>query len=114
MGSYTLGLKKDKKEMHVMVEGHLTPGQAENFIKEYQKHTSSIDATEFALILDVKSMEVVTKEMTPALENCFKLYKSSGFKDVVFQLSEKNSTIIKMQLTRLLRGVGLKAKFEII
>lgn len=104
-GTYTMNLNSTKKEMNITIVGNFSPEQAEKFIGDYNIKVNSISASEYILRLDCTSLNVVTPDLVPALESCYKLYKSSGFNKVVFEISKK--PIVKMQLNRIARQVGL-------
>ena len=104
-GSYTMKVDSAKKEMHIAIIGNFTPEQAQQFINDYNRNVASITASDFHLVLDCTDLNVVTKELIPALQDCYKLYKSSGFNKVIFRIG--NSPIVKMQLNRIAGEVGL-------
>lgn len=104
-GSYAINLDKAKKEIGLKINGSFTPDKVDQFIKDYNSNVNSINASEYILKLDVKDLELVSPEMVPLLEDCYALYRDSKFKKVVFEIS--NNIIVKMQLSRLARKVGL-------
>lgn len=104
-GSYKISVNNIKKELEMQIVGNFTPEQADRFIKDYNRNVSSINCSDFILRLDCKDLSVVTPELVPALEDCYNLYKQSGFKKVVFEVN--NSVVVKMQLSRITRKVGL-------
>ena len=108
MGSYKMEVNKVKQEVNIAIIGSFTPEQAELFMKEYNRHINTIKATDFTLLIDCTDLTVVTPDLVPALEACYTLYESSKFNKVIFEI--KNNTIIKMQLNRIARKVGLKAE----
>ncbi|PLR76208.1 hypothetical protein CU633_16890 [Bacillus sp. V3-13] len=105
-GKYSMKVNQGAQTMELMVGGTFTPADVDSFIKDYQRNVASIDAKSFSLELDCTTMNLVTPEMVPLLESCYKLYKESGFKQVIFKI--KQSTILKMQLSRLARNTGLQ------
>ena len=110
-GSYTMSVNRAKKEMNIKIIGNFTPEQAQKFITEYNNNVKTIDASEYVLRLDCLELGVVTQDLIPALKDCYLLYKSSGFKTVVFEVV---SSIVKMQLNRIAREVQLtNAEFEV-
>lgn len=110
-GTYTMKVNVEKKTIEMTVSGTFTPEKAQQFIDDYQKKVSSINANEFVLEFDCRDLNVVTQQMIPTLESCLELYKSSGFKKVEVGISK--SAIISMQLNRLAKNVGLD-NFEVI
>ncbi|PLS19286.1 hypothetical protein CVD28_02415 [Bacillus sp. M6-12] len=105
VGTYTMNVNRVGKTIDMTVSGTFTPEKAQAFIKDYQAKVGSIKADEFVLKFDCRDLEIVTQEMIPNLENCFKMYMASGFKKVEVGIQKK--PIIKMQLSRLARNVGL-------
>jgi len=110
-GTYTMKVNVAKKTIDMTVSGTFTPEKAQQFIDDYQKKVSSINASEFVLEFDCRDLDVVTQQMIPTLESCLELYKSSGFKKVEVGISK--SAIISMQLNRLAKKVGLD-NFEVV
>lgn len=104
-GSYSMNVNRGNKEMNIEIVGNFTPEQAQQFINDYNSNVNSINASEFNLVLDCKELNIVTQELIPALQECYKLYKSSGFHKVIFEIG--NAPIVKMQLNRIAREVGL-------
>lgn len=104
-GSYTMNINQAKKELQIVIVGNFTPEQAQQFVADYNKKVNSIPASEFTLRLDCTDLGVVTPELIPSLEYCYDMYKQSGFKKIIFEIA--NSTIVKMQLNRIARKVGL-------
>ncbi len=107
-GDYSMSVDSIKKEMKIKVVGNFTPQQAEQFINDYNKHIASINAALYVLRLDCTDINVVTPELIPALEACYQLYKISGFKEIICEV--RNAAVIKMQLYRISRKVGLEVK----
>lgn len=104
-GTYSMNVRIATKTIDMMVAGRFSQEKAEAFIKDYQSKVGGIKADEYTLKFDCRDLEIVTPEMIPSLENCFQMYKSSGFKKV--EVGIKKSPIIKMQINRLGRGVGM-------
>ncbi|MBP1915118.1 hypothetical protein [Lederbergia galactosidilytica] len=100
-----MNLNLEKKEMNIEIVGNFTPEQAQQFIQDYNNNVNSIHASDFNLVLDCRDLNVVTKELIPALQDCYKLYQSTGFNKVIFEIG--TSSIVKMQLNRIAREVGL-------
>lgn len=108
-GHYTMGINSVKKEMNITIVGNFTTEQAQQFVKDYNSKVASIKASEYILRLDCKDLNVVTPDLVESLEACYALYKTSGFKEVIFEISK--TAILKMQLARIARKVNLDAKF---
>lgn len=105
-GSYNINVNQAKKSFDMVITGNFTPELTQKFVNEYQTKVSSIQPGDFILKLDCTDLKLVTPEMIPDLEACYKMYESSGFHKVVFEI--KNSAILKMQLNRIAKSSGLK------
>ncbi|MNV61571.1 hypothetical protein D3C71_1540830 [compost metagenome] len=57
-------------------------------------------------MLDCTGLNVSSPDVLPMLEQCFILYKDSGFKKVIFTI--KSNPILKMQLARVARSTKLE------
>jgi len=108
-GHYTMGINLAKKEMNITIIGNFSNEQAQQFISDYNAKVKTINASEYILRIDCKDLNVVTPDLVESLEACYALYKSSNFKQVIFEISK--AAIIKMQLSRIARKVGLNAEF---
>lgn len=108
-GKYTMGINPAKKEMNITIIGNFSNEQALQFISDYNSKVKSINAADYTLCLDCTDLNVVTPDLVDSLEACYALYKSSNFKHVVFEISK--TAILKMQLSRIARKVGLNAEF---
>lgn len=104
-GSFSININPTAKVVDMIIVGTFTPQQVEEFVKDYQQKISNIDAKLFDLKVDCTDMDVITQDMIPKLENSFRMYKSTGFKKVIFTI--KKNPIIKMQLNRVARNTGL-------
>lgn len=94
-----------KKVVDISVTGKMTMEDSAAFVAEYNSKTSVIKAAEFELNVDCTDMQVLTADMYEDLTAVMKLYKSTGFKQVKFQI--KSNQILKMQLSRIARNAGL-------
>lgn len=103
-GSYNITLNTTEKKVFLFVSGKAAPEAVQGFFTEYQQTISKIQPAEYELVVDCKEMQVETPEMQEKLSAAFELYKETGFKQVTFEVS---SAIIKMQLNRIARKVGL-------
>lgn len=102
---YTINVNSASKVIDISVRGSFTPEQAKAFHTDYQTKVGSITAKDFTLKVDCTDMNVITQDMVPKLEISFKMYKDSGFKEVQFLIFK--SVIVKMQLSRVARSIGL-------
>jgi len=109
-GSFTMEINQAEKTIDMTVSGTFTPEKAQEFVKDYQQKLSSIKPEEFVLQFDCRDLDVVSQEMVPNLEACLDMYRDSGFKKVLVGIQKK--PIIKLQLNRLARQVGLTS-FEV-
>lgn len=108
--------KKDilGKKLNVKLRGQFNTQEGMEYISEYNKQVDSLLKKEdYSLNIDCSEMKVTASDTTDALEYCFKLYKSAGFKNITFiTKGNPTKTIMNMQFRRLGRNAGLN--FEII
>lgn len=93
------------KKLNICVGDQITLAEAEKFEKEFQSVVSSIDTGDFELHIDSTNMKVLTQDMAVKLSGAMKLYQQAGFKKIVIEITQ--NTVLKMQISRLLREVGL-------
>ena len=93
------------KKVEVTVGDQMTPAEAERFAKEFLATTTSIDASQFQLVIDGTNMKVLTPEMATKLEAAMGLYNQAGFSKVLTKL--QNNPVLKMQVSRIARKAGL-------
>lgn len=110
-GGYTIQLNQAAKTFDIAIRGSFTPEQAKAFHEDYQTKVGSIQANDYVLRVDSKDMNIITQDMLPKLEISFTMYKHSNFKAIEVEIM--SSAVIKMQLNRVARTVGL-ANFSII
>lgn len=103
---YSIETNEKTKMMEMMVSGTFTPQDYENFIKDYSVKTAAIDASQYTLNVDCRKMDLLTPGEVEKLQGSFEKYKETGFKKVVFIVSQAQS-IMKMQLNRIARKAGL-------
>jgi len=114
---FQLKLDKPKKTLFAEVSGTFGPADANDFLQEYTTILKTIKANEYELLFDCENLRVTGKDvqsgvdMTVLLRGCIEQYKKDGFKKVVFDC--KKNLIVKMQISRLSREVGLSI-FEAI
>jgi len=106
-----LRLDMKAKILYAMVQGFFKPADANEFVEEYTKNVKTINAKEYELHFDCKSMKVSSQEMVPMLTACFEMYKKDGFTKVVFYCGESAS--LKLQIRRVGNIVELP-NFEVL
>ncbi|ETT62709.1 hypothetical protein BSK66_18560 [Paenibacillus odorifer] len=111
MGNFNFATNAADQKLNVQVEGTMSPEDAERFINEYNQIISAFDPKQYEIILDCKTLNVSSKDTLPMLEQCYILYKQSGFKKVTFIIAK--SPVLKMQLSRVARATKLE-NYEII
>ncbi|MCL1630799.1 hypothetical protein M3N64_02430 [Sporolactobacillus sp. CPB3-1] len=95
---YSIEIQSQTKEVTIAVSGSFQEKDAQSFVNSYQSKVGSINAEEFDLIVDSKSLVVVSPKILPLLEECYKMYKASGFKSIKFIAG---SATVGMQLRRI-------------
>lgn len=93
------------KKVLIAVGDKMTLPEAERFSRELNHIVSSIDASNYTLDVDCTSMKVLTTDLTEKLTGAMKDYHEAGFNKIVFFV--QNDVILKMQLSRIARSVGL-------
>ena len=92
--------------MNIYISGSADPEAIQGFLKEYNSAVNNIQVSDFALIVDCQEMSVETQDKVKKLEEIFKMYQQTGFKDILFTVKASN-TILKMQLNRIIRMSGV-------
>ncbi|NGZ74337.1 hypothetical protein [Saccharibacillus alkalitolerans] len=103
---YSIQTNQAAKKVDMKVSGTFTPQDYQNFVRDYAKMASSIDAKTFTLEVDCRDMDLLGTDEVEKLKGSFTSYKETGFQKVVFIISPAQ-TIIKMQLGRVARESGL-------
>lgn len=75
-------------------------------MNEYKSAVNKIQVNDFSLIVDCKEMSVETQDKISKLEQVFKMYQQTGFKDISFTVKSSNG-VLKMQLNRIIRISGV-------
>ncbi len=105
MGNYKVSVTATA--VNVMCEGNFTPEDAQAFVKEFNKQVASITPAKYHLSLDASKLAVSPAEMQEILKGCLTLYKSLGFNQISLRIGD--NVILKMQLQRLAKEVGLSS-----
>ena len=114
---FELNLDNGKKTLFAEVSGSFGPADANDFVQKYTAILKTIKANEYELIFNCQDLNVSGKDtksgvdMANMLKACIEQYKKDGFKKVVYDC--KSNLIVKMQIARLSREVGLP-NFEVI
>jgi len=105
MGSFILKPDVSKKLLNIELEGSFSEEDGLRSISAYQDTVAKLTPAEYELHIDCKRLNVTAPEIVPLLEGCLAMFKKDGFKKVILTL--ENNAILKMQLSRLGRTVGL-------
>ncbi|MBY9078480.1 hypothetical protein KIH86_00810 [Paenibacillus sp. HN-1] len=106
MGTFNLKTDKASQTLQVSVGGTFTSEDAGRFINEYNSTVATFDPKQYEIVLDCTGLNVSSPDVLPMLEQCYVLYKNSGFKKVIFTI--KSNPILKMQLSRVARATKLE------
>ncbi|GAA0485588.1 hypothetical protein GCM10008986_08610 [Salinibacillus aidingensis] len=106
MKKYDIQVQHEKKTIDMVVRGSFSEQDVQNFMRDYQNAVSSIKAGEYTLEIDCTNLDILTQDMVPQMEASLNMYKESGFHTV--QLNIRNNAVLKLQLHRLARSIGLK------
>lgn len=105
MGSFILKTDAANKVLNIELEGSFSQEDGLRSISAYQDTIAPINTQEYNLNIDCKKLNVTAPEIVPLLEGCLAMFKKDGYKKIVLTL--ENNSILKMQLSRLGRSVGL-------
>ncbi|OWA37201.1 hypothetical protein B9G55_03795 [Saccharibacillus sp. O16] len=103
---YTIQSYAAAKKIDMRISGSFTPEDYQNFIRDYNKITSAIDASAYTLEVDCREMNLLRLHEIQKLKSAFVGYKETGFSKVIFIISA-SQTIMKMQLASAAREAGL-------
>lgn len=103
-GSYTITVDTKEKKVFLFVSGKAEPEAVQGFFNDYSQTVSNINPSGYELVVDCKEMQVETPDMLEKLGASFSLYNETGFKQITFEVS---SAVVKMQINRIARNVGL-------
>ncbi|MBU5591873.1 hypothetical protein KQI89_08850 [Clostridium sp. MSJ-4] len=102
------------KTLEIFTEGVFTQEDGEEYVKSYKTQVLKINPMEYTLKFDCSDLQLNRPEVLPLLQGCFEMYKMNNFKKILVTVgNSKNSNILKMQIGRLARTVGLN-NMEII
>ncbi len=106
---YKVEVNNAKKVLFITVGGFFQEEDGKNFLNDYNNAVKSITPSSFTLALESSELSTSKAEMIPILENCIKMYKSTGFKNIVS--TPPSSAIAAMQLKRLLSSLNVDIEF---
>ncbi|WP_033445632.1 hypothetical protein [Ornithinibacillus scapharcae] len=64
---------------------------AELFLQDYKMKIDPIAGQLYDLVVDCTDMDVLTPEMTKNLTGVMKVYKSTGFNTITYQINESSA-----------------------
>ncbi|BCG61062.1 hypothetical protein [Paenibacillus sp. URB8-2] len=105
MGSFKFETTPALRTLNVTVEGSFSQEDAARFVAAYNDSVSKFNPKEYEIVLDCTTMNVTAPGVIPMLEQCYLMYKESGFKNVVFTIAK--NPVLKMQLGRVARTTKL-------
>lgn len=100
----------NQNTLKISVCGFFNSSDAHSYIEEYNRCLKNINPSSINLTLDCTSLEIVHRDVLPLLEECFRMYKDSGFKCINMLLSS-NQDGLKDQLFNLSQKINLNLKF---
>lgn len=98
-----INIDKSRKIFHVTVEGLPTKESTQRVLENYNYNAQGINRGDYSLLIDCSKLRIFQQESITMLEQLFKLYMDSGFKNIVFVKSKKH--IQNMQLARVVKEV---------
>lgn len=105
VATYRIDKNLAGKKLNICVGDQMTMAETESFVKEFRSTISTIDTGKFELHIDGTNMKVLTQEMAERLSVAMGLYHQAGFEKIVIEITQ--STILKMQVSRIMRQAGL-------
>ncbi|HEX3043821.1 MAG TPA: hypothetical protein VHY08_03625 [Bacillota bacterium] len=111
MPKFAFNVIKNDKIFEIAVNGFFQEEDAKQFLEGYSTNVKSFNPKEYSLIVDASKMSIIKADLTSGLEQCFKLYMSTGFKKIIIITPE--DVIEKMQFERLSKDVNLNADLVI-
>lgn len=105
MGQFSFNNNVGQKIFNIKINGAMSVTDGMNFISQYKKNTGAITPSDYTLEFECEHLQVSTKDSAEKLEECFKMYKQSNFKKIVFKVG--SNSILKMQLNRIGKTIGL-------
>lgn len=109
---FTIEVNEATKTMEMMISGTFTAQDYEDFVTDYTAKTSSINTAQYYLVVDCKTMDLLTPGEVEKLRGSFIRYKESGFVKSIFIIMPSQS-IMQMQLERIARKAGL-TNYEVV
>jgi hypothetical protein len=106
---YKVEVNNAKKILFITVGGFFQEEDGKNFLNDYNNAVKSIVPSTFTLALESSDLSTSKADMIPILENCMKMYKDTGFKNIIS--TSPTSPIALMQLKRLLSSLNLNVEF---
>ncbi|MFD1775244.1 hypothetical protein [Paenibacillus rhizophilus] len=106
MGSFKFETSPASHTLNVTVEGSFSQEDAARFVAAYNDSVSKFNPQQYEIVLDCTTMNVTAPGVVPMLEQCYVMYKESGFKNVVFIIAK--NPVLKMQLSRVARNTKLE------
>lgn len=97
------------KALVIKLSGFAPKDKAKDFIGLYNHAVSQVQTDKTTLIIDSTELKTFAPEILPVLEQSYKLYMSSGFKEVVMVCPQE--IVATSQLKRVGRSVSFTGVF---
>lgn len=94
-----------RKVVNISVSGKMTMEDAHVFVADYNSKIRAITPSNYNLEVDCTQMQLLTDDMIMNLTEVMKMYKTTGFKQVKFTVT--NKLMLNMQLSCLAKAAGL-------
>jgi hypothetical protein len=91
--------------MKVNLAGEFDKPTVANFVTRYKAEVAKIKPAACELVITIAQMKVQTADMQVVLQECFKLYGSTGFKKIKMDVG--NNVVLAMQARRIAKTCGL-------
>lgn len=106
---YEIKYEQDKKVLHIIVSGFFKEEDGLGFLNNYNENLSKINAKDVTLIIESQDLKTSSPDMLSIMKNCYQLYNSSGFKNMIIVLPE--SPTAEIQAKRIAQNAGYIGKF---
>ncbi len=109
MKKYEMYTFTNEKIFEVILNGFFQQEDAKQFVTDYTSNVKALNPKDTTMIIDCKKLSTIKADLIPDLEQCYKLYMSTGFKRIIFVCPD--SSLGTSQLKRVGRNVNITADF---
>lgn len=96
---YNVEVDRAKKLFIATVGGFFQMSDAEGFALKFMQEGSTIQASEYTLVVDASGLATVKQDLLDMLEQAFQMYMTLGFKKIY--MVESKSAITSIQIRKI-------------